>query len=247
MKSNRLYGDLAWIWPIMSPPEDYIEEAEFLTKLIKSYMSFDPKSMLHLGCGGGHIDMTFKKYSDITGIDISKPMLSLAKQLNPECEYMIGDMRDIRMEKSFDIVLVYDSVNYMLTETDLKSVFTTAYDHLNKGGIVLTVVEEEPYRFEQNKTKIQHRKSGDIELTYIEHWYDPDPKDSTYETDFVYLIRENKKLNVEIDQHICGMFELEIWEKLLADVGFEEKKDSFKHSTFSPGEEYPILIGFKNR
>jgi hypothetical protein len=26
-EAHRLCGDLAWLWPILSPPEDYAEEA----------------------------------------------------------------------------------------------------------------------------------------------------------------------------------------------------------------------------
>jgi SAM-dependent methyltransferase len=213
----------------MSPPEDYIEEAEFLTNLIKSYMNYSPKTMLHLGCGGGHIDMTFKKHFQVTGVDISENMLDLARKLNPENKYLTGDMRDIRLDEKFDVVLLYDGINYMTNEEDLKASFESAYNNLN----------------EQNKTKVQHRVKDDIELTYVEHWYDPDPDDSTYETTFVYLIRKNKKLTVEHDLHICGMYEVEVWERSLKEVGFLPKRDTFTHSTFSPGEEYPILIGFK--
>ena len=245
IKQDRLYKDLAWIWPTMSPPEDYIEEAEFLTDLIRSYMSYTPRTMLHLGCGGGHIDMTFKKHFRVTGADISENMLGLARKLNPENKYIIGDMRDVRLEEKFDVVLLYDGINYMTNEIDLKAAFETAYANLKDDGIVLTVVEETPSAFRQNWTKVQHRTGSDIELTYVEHFYDPDPHDSTFETTFVYLIRKNKKLMVEIDSHICGIFEVEVWERLLREVGFTPKQDTFTHSTFSPGEEYPILIGFK--
>jgi len=245
IKRERMYKDLAWIWPTLSPPEEYIEEGEFLANLIKSYMSYPPRSMLHLGCGGGHIDMTFKKHFQITGVDISENMLDLARKLNPENNYVTGDMRDVRLEEKFDVVLLYDGIDYMLNEADLKAAFETAHRHLKNDGIMLTVVEKTPSSFLQNDTKIQHRTGDDIELTYIEHWYDPDPDDSTYETVFVYLIRKNGELTVEYDLHICGMFEVEAWETLLRETGFIPKQDTFTHSTFSPGEEYPILIGFK--
>jgi SAM-dependent methyltransferase len=245
IKENRLYKNMAWIWPTMSPPEDYIEEAEFLTDLIRSYMSYSPKTMLHLGCGGGHIDMTFKRHFQVTGVDISESMLGLARKLNPENKYIIGDMRDIRLEEKFDVVLLYDGINYMVSERDLKAAFETAHANLKDDGIVLTVVEETPSSFQQNKTKVQHRTGDDMELTYIENFYDPDPADSTYETTFVYLIRKDKRLTAELDLHICGMFEVEVWEMLLKEVGFTPSRDTFRHSTFAPGEEYPILIGFK--
>jgi len=245
IKRERLYKDLAWLWPTLSPPEEYTEEAEFLTDLIKSYMDYPPKTMLHLGCGGGHIDKTFKKYFEITGVDKSEHMLDLAEKLNPENRYILRDMRNMRLDDKFDVVLLYDGVNYMTTENDLKASFKIAYDHLRKDGILLTVVEETPDTFQQNKTKVQHRANNNIELTYIENWYDPDPGDTTYETTFVYLIRKDKRLSVETDLHICGMFEIEVWERLLKEARFMPRRDTFTHSTFAPGEEYPILIGFK--
>jgi SAM-dependent methyltransferase len=245
MERERLYKDLAWLWPTMSPPEDYIEEAEFLTELIRGYLDYEPKTMLHLGCGGGHIDMTFKKHFAITGIDKSTNMLELARRLNPEIEYIHGDMTDIDLRRTFDIALIYDSVNYMLNETQLKAVFETAFRHLKPGGLALTIVEQTPDRFQQNKTKIQHRQKDEIELTYIEHWYDPDPSDTTYETILVYLIRREKKLTVEADTHICGIFPLDTWERLMKAAEFKSEKDTFRHSTFSPGEEFPILVGRK--
>lgn len=245
MEQERLYKDLAWLWPTMSPPEEYIEEAEFLTELIQNYIDYRPRTMLHLGCGGGHIDNTFKKHFRITGVDKSERMLELARSLNPECEYVSGDMRSIDLGGTYDVVLIYDSVNYMTTVRDLKAVFETAFRHLKPGGLALTIVEETPDNFQQNKTKVEHRKKNGIELTYIEHWYDPDPMDSTYETTFVYLIRKNKKLAIEHDIHICGIFPLRVWTDIMRDIGFLQKEDIFQHSTFSPGEEFPILVGMK--
>lgn len=245
IKRERLYKDLAWLWPTLSPPEEYIEEGEFLAGMIKSNMDYNPGTLLHLGCGGGHLDMTLKNHFDITGVDKSEPMLELARKLNPENKYISGDMRNIRLDSKFDIVLLYDGVNYLTTEGDLKSSFETAYGHLNDRGILLTVVEQTPSSFRQNRTDVNHRIKDEIELTYIEHYYDSDPGDSEYEITFIYLIRRDKELAAEFDLHVAGMFEVEVWERLLTETGFSPRQDTFRHSTFSPGEEYPILIGLK--
>ena len=245
MEQERLYKDLAWLWPIMSPPEDYVEEAEFLTNLMLSYLDYVPKTMLHLGCGGGHIDMTLKEHFEITGVDRSEQMLNLARKLNPENRYVLGDMRNISLDENFDVVLLYDGVNYMTSENDLRAAFETAHKHLSDQGILLTVAEKTPDSFRQNETHVRHRNANDIELTYIEHHFDPDPEDTTYEVVLIYLIRKDEVLSVEFDLHIAGIFQLELWERLLKETGFVPRQDTFRHSTFSPGEEYPILIGFK--
>ena len=43
------------------------------------------------------------------------------------------------------------------------------------------------------------------------------------ETLFVYLIRRDGRLEVETDVHCQGLFEQEVWIRLLRDTGFEVK------------------------
>ncbi len=37
----------------------------------------------------------------------------------------------------------------------------------------------------------------------------------------IYLIRENGQLSIERDLHHLGLFSLDVWRRLLLDVGFE--------------------------
>jgi SAM-dependent methyltransferase len=184
-----MYGDLAWLWPIISPPEDYVEETELFSKTIKEHSKIEVKTLLHLGCGGGHNDQTFMRYFELTGIDISEEMLQLARELNPEVAYHRGDMRTIRLKESFDAVAILDSITYMSTEEDLRRAFHTAYEHLKPGGVFLTCVEECKEKFKQNKTQCTVHSRGDVNVAFVENDYDPDPTDTTFESTFVYIIR----------------------------------------------------------
>ena len=218
---RRMYGDLAWAWPIISPPEDYIEESEQFSKIIRKRSRIEVKTLLHLGCGGGHHDHTLKKHFEVTGVDVNKAMIDLAKQLNPEVTYLVGDMRSIRLDKAFDAVTIFDSIGYMLTEDDLQSAFATAFIHLKPDGILLTYQENSTEHFKQNQTRYSTHSQGDIEITFVENNYDPDPKDTTYESTFVYLIRRGKELKIETDSHVLGIFPRETWLTLLKETGFQ--------------------------
>jgi len=242
---RRLYGDLAWTWPIISPVEDYIEETELFGKLIKEHSTIEVKTLLHLGCGGGHNDYTFKKHFKVTSLDISEDMLTLAKKLNPEVNYQYGDMRTIRLEESFDAVTILDSINYIKTVEDLQRTFITTYEHLKPGGVFLTFMEQIAGQFKQNNTTCSTHSKGNVEITFIENYYDPDPTDTNYEATFIYLIRVGGRLEVYSDRHLCGIFKLEIWLECLKATGFEVKQVKFTHSTFTEGEFYPMLICIK--
>ncbi len=224
---RRLYDDLAWTWPIISPPEDYVEEGQEFWRTIQKHSRIEAKTLLDLGCGGGHNDHALKEYVKVTGVDVSEAMLSLAGRLNPDVVYHLGDMRSVRLGETFDAVLIADSIDYMLTVEDLRAAFVTAFMHLKPGGVFCTYAEVTAQSFRQNETQCSTRAQGDVEITFVENCYDPDPTDSTYEMTFVHLIRRGGKLEIKTDRHLGGVFGLETWLKLLAEVGFEVEQAEF--------------------
>lgn len=243
-KHYRLYRDLSWTWPIISPPEEYIAETSEIIDHMKKYARIEIKRILNMGCGGGHNDFTLKKHFEVTGVDISEKMLALARDLNPEVTYLTGDMRTVRMDSKFDAVTIFDSVNYMASVNDLRALFRTSFDHLNPGGVMITYVEEWKETFRQNKTTHLVREKGDIEITLVENYYDPDPDDTSYEGNFIYFIRRRGELTIESDYHLLGIFPLQTWIDTMRETGFiayRERSQIPNHS----GDNCPIFIGIK--
>src|SRR3712207_9202645 len=96
----RLYGDLAFLWSLFSPPEEYVEEVEtFRARLLRHGVP-DGGAVLHLGSGGGSIDYHLKRHYRVTGVDLSPAMLAHARGVNPEVEYLHGDIRDARLGRT---------------------------------------------------------------------------------------------------------------------------------------------------
>ena len=242
----RLYRDLAWLWPIISPPEDYVAETERFAKVIRKHARIEVKTLLNLGCGGGHHDYTLKKHFEVTGVDVSEAMLELAKRLNPEVTYYLDDMRTAQLSKNFDAVTIFDSINYMLTKEELLAAFKTAFKHLKAGGILLTIAEETVERFQQNRTLCSTHVQGENEIAFIQNYYDPDTTDTTYEANFIYLIRYSGKLELQTDYHVGGIFKLGTWLDALRESGFEVKQTRFKSPPMGE-ENYPLLLGIRPR
>jgi len=241
---QRLYDDLAWLWPIISPPEDYVKETKWFCKVIRQHSRRRVRTLLNLGCGGGHHDHTLKGCFEVTGVDTSEAMLQLARRLNPECNYCRGDMRTLRLGMTFEAVTVFDSVNYMLAVEDLQATFVTAFTHLAPGGVLLTLAEQTRERFRQNRTYCSTHAAGGAEITFVQNYYDPDSTDTTYEGIFVFLIRRQGHLEIETDRHLGGIFGLETWLDALKIAGFEVMRMDF--STSGPeSETYPMLVGIK--
>ena len=237
------YTSLAWTEQIIASPEDSVEETEIYTRAIKRHARIKTKTLLHLGCGGGFNDFTFKKHFKVTGVDISKEMLDVAEKLNPGVAYQQGDMRTIRLPECFDAVAIPDSIGYMTTLRDLKRTITTAYEHLKKDGLLLIVTNTKE-QFKENNF-IYTGSKEDIEITIFENNYVHDPSGSAYEATLIYLIRRTGKLEIYSDRHIIGLFKLKEWMDLLAEIGFKVKQEEIKHlyDRFIPDDaEYPLLM-----
>jgi len=198
------YNDLAWTEPIVAPPEEYTEETELFTKVIKEHSKIEAKTLLHLGCGAGGNDYTFKKHFKVIGVDISENMLEIARRLNPEVIYYRGDMRSIELGECYDAVAVPDSIGYMTTEKELRRAIITGQKHLKPGGVLLIVanIREE---FRENNFVYTGTK-GDIEITVFENNHILEPAGTTYEATLIYLIRRKGKLEIITDCHKIGIF-----------------------------------------
>ena len=242
---RKLYGYLAWTWPIISPVEEYVKETEYFSKLIRKNAKIKTKKLLHLGCGGGHNDYTFKKNFKLTSVDISEDMIKIAKELNPNVDYQYGDMRTIRMRENFDAVTILDSISYMGTAEDLKRAFSTAYYHLKPGGVFLTMAEKTYGQLKQSETFVSTHSRGNTEITFIENYYDPDPADTSFEATFIYLIRVNGQLEIRTDPHLCGIFKIETWHELLNETGFEIIQKSYTDVSGKRSETFPVFICIK--
>ena len=241
----RMYDDLVWTWPLISDPTQAVEEGKLFSSLIKDKAIGPVDTLLHMGCGGGHMDLTFKEEFQLTGVDLSEGMLGHARKLNPEVEYLIGDMRDVRLDRTFDAVAVLDSITYMLSQKELKAAFETAWSHLRPGGVFLTYAEQTKEEFQQYKTFAHTGVEGTTSVTVIENDFDPDPDDTTMEYTMVYLIRKDSKLTIEKERHLMGLFPLKVWSRILRSIGFEVSRRRFTYSTEWMDLEYHLFICLK--
>jgi SAM-dependent methyltransferase len=231
----KLYHELALWWPLLSPPEEYVDEADFFGRVfLESGLPPSP-TLLELGCGGGSNAFHLKKlFAQVTLTDISPNMLAISRALNPECEHVEGDMRTIRLGRMFDAVFIHDAIDYMTTPADLHQALETAFIHCRPGGMALFVPDHVRETF-QPSTEHGGTDSHDRGLRYLEWTYDPDDTDTMYTTEYVYLLRQGAQIvGVEHDQHICGVFPQAEWLRLLREVGFQPKivLDQFERDIF---------------
>ena len=218
----RLYSDLAPWFHLLTAPSDYAEEADYIARVVDAVVDGPAKTLLELGSGGGNNASHLKHRFECTLTDLSEEMLTLSRTLNPECEHIRGDMRDLRLGRSFDAVLVHDAVMFMTTEDDLAAAIATTEAHLRPGGVAVLTPDTTRERFSPTTSHGGHDGEDGRSLRYLEWTHDPDPEDTTYEADFVVVLRERgKPTRVEHELHTCGLFAESTWKWLITDAGLE--------------------------
>lgn len=240
MDTPRLYNDLSSWWPVLSSPADYVEEAEFFTRLLREQCAAPPSEVLELGCGGGNNAVHMKADFDLTLTDVAPGMLEVSRKLNPECEHVLGDMRTLRLNRTFDAVFVHDAVSYMRTEPDLRRALETAWIHCAPGGVAVFAPDHLAETFREDTKHGGHDSPG-RSLRYLEWNWDPDPEDGSYLCQFAYILREGKSVRIEEDLHIFGLFSRKTWLHLLREVGFRPDIVAFPHSELE--QPWEIFIG----
>jgi SAM-dependent methyltransferase len=223
-----MYGDLAPWFHLITAPEEYEDEASFILEQLRQHVDGSLETLLELGSGGGNTASHLKRDLQVTLTDLSPQMLELSTTINPECEHLTGDMRTLRLGRTFDSVLAHDAICYMTTEADLRAAMTTAFDHLRPGGVAVFAPDHIRDTFAEGTDHGGHDGPGlaegrpDRALRYLDWTTDPDPDDTTYQVDYAMLLRDTDgSVEVRRDRHIEGLFSRQTWLDLLAGVGFE--------------------------
>ncbi len=236
----QLYRDLAEWYPLLTPVEDYPEEAAFYRRLFETHAVRPPRTFLDLGCGAGHVAFHLKPGLAATLVDLSPSMLDLSRRLNPGCEHVVGDMRTVRLGRLFDAVLLHDAISHMTTRDDLAAAVATAFAHTAPGGVALFQPDCVAETFAEG-TDTGGSDGGGRGLRYLEWRFRPDPAAERFVVEMACLLREaSGEVRVAHDRFEMGLFPRAYWLETLEAAGFEARVVPLEHSTAAG---YEIFVG----
>jgi trans-aconitate methyltransferase len=213
----RMYRDLAQWWPLISPPSHYEEEA---ADLLSRLPTRRPATLLELGAGGGSLAFHLKRHFQMTLTDVAEEMLAVSRQVNPECEHRLGDMRTLRLHRQFDVVLVHDSIMYATEPEDVRATLHTAAIHCRVGGTVAVLPDFVRETFVSGTDHGGEDAPDGRGLRYLEWTWDPDPNDHTYVSEYAFLMRSpDGRVSVAYDRHVEGLFPRNDWLQWFTQAG----------------------------
>lgn len=151
--------------PIMG---DQKESARDVYNLIKKFHT-KPDSVLELACGTGSYIHYLSKYYDVTGVDSSSAMLSIAREKMPDATLIQNDMLSFEFDEKYDsVICMNDSVNHLLKIDEWKKLFSQAHKHLNKNGIfIFDINTEKKLKNISESSPIVHEFNDNIFITDV--------------------------------------------------------------------------------
>ena len=239
----ELYDNLAEWWPVISPPSEYAEEAALYARMIRDAARLPVREVLELGSGGGNNASHMKQEFAMTLVEPAEKMLKVSRALNPECAHVAGDMRTIRLGRTFDAVFVHDAVMYMITEDALAAALATVATHLAPQGVALVAPDATTETFGEGTAHGGGEDASGRRARYLEWTLPPAPGETSYETHYAFLLGETDgTVRAVHDVHREGLFPRGTWLRLFREAGLVA---SLVPRTIE-GVEYDSFVAFRS-
>ena len=244
-----MYEDFAKVYDEFMTVIPYTDWADYAEKLFEVH-GVKPELVLDLCCGTGSLtlEMAQRGY-DMIGVDGSVEMLDVAREKTLEAGkqdeilYLNQDMREFELYGTVQAILcTCDSLNYLLDEEDLLTVFHLAENYLEPGGLFLFDLNTE-YKY---KTLLGDNTFADCseDAAFIwQNYYYEDEKVNEYELT-LFLKNDKGTYDRSEETHLQKAFEpgkvIELLEK--AHFKVEAVYDAFSLEKPHPESERMTFV-----
>lgn len=192
-------------------------------KFTRQNLPATTKSILELACGTGELASRLAPDFELTGLDLSEEMLTLADERAFEkglsINFIEGDMRDLFEIGTYDAVTCYsDSICYLSDSQDVQQTFDSVYQVLNNHGVFLFDVHS-IYQIEVGfKDYSFHDQTDDFAFLWDSY---PGEENYSIEHYLTFFVKESGEHFVRHDElHQERTYPKEEYLRLLENAGF---------------------------
>ena len=220
MPEQELYRKFARYYDLIYKWMDYPGESEFIEMVVERYKESEGMNLLDVACGTGGHAYYLQNSFNVLGLDINPEMLDIAREKLPEMEFVHGDMKKMDLNKEFDVIIcLFSAINYHTTLDELENSFKRFYKHLESGGILIFDLGFCTENWEEGRMLVDAVVEGDLQLARISQ---SRLYNGVFNANFVFLVKEDGKMDFEIDQHQIGVFPTIKVGSILEKTGFQK-------------------------
>lgn len=199
---------------------------------------------LDLACGTGTISAALARQGfKPVGVDLSEAMLQQARAKVPDGVFTLADMRDFSLTGQSPLpfaVCFYDSLNYLLTDDDMRDAFRCVKRHLADGGVFLFDMNTRDHTMASQANKPRIFEWEDVFVTFrfggVDRLWDMDLDIFTRQADGDY--------RHERERHTERGYDRSDIEPLLVDAGFRTLEVRSENKKYEDGQELPSRLYF---
>lgn len=256
---SEAYGSFAYVYDKFMDNVPYAEWTDYILRLLEEE-NITGGIAADLGCGTGSVtELLALKGFDMIGIDSSEDMLQVAIQRkddllekSPEIKdilYLCQDMREFELYGTVGtIVSVCDSMNYILEDDELLTVFKLAWNYLDYDGIFIFDMNT-PYKYREilsDNTFAENRE----DCSFIwENYFDEESLINEYDLTLFVSEGDDDTFKRYEEIHRQRAYETDDVIKMLKEAGLEvlHVYDAFTHDAPKEDSERVYFIARKNK
>lgn len=219
------YRSFATVYDELMDNIDYPAWSGYLTGLLQEYGIADGL-VLELGCGTGSMtELLVQAGYDMIGVDNSEDMLEIAMDKRMESGsdilYLLQDMREFELYGTVRaVVSICDSMNYIMEEEELLTVFKLVNNYLDPGGMFIFDMNT-LYKYRElmgNNTIAENRED---ESFIWENYFDEESGINEYALALFIREGEDDLYRKYEEEHYQKAYEIDTVKKLLEKAGLE--------------------------
>jgi SAM-dependent methyltransferase len=120
-----------------------------------------PRTVLDAGCGTGRVAIELARRGlEVTGVDVDASMLARARAKAPDLTWVLGDLADVDLGRTFEAVVLAGNVMIYLAPGTEAAVVANLARHLAPGGSLVAGFSLEPGRLDLATYDAHARAAG---------------------------------------------------------------------------------------
>jgi|SRR3989344_379945 len=131
-------------------------------RVIKAIKKYNPstKNVLELGVGLGAVLIYLSKKYKVSGLDLHKEYVQIAKKRIPSAEIYAQSMHNFKINNNFDVIFsVHECINEVKPYNHWESTFENAFKHLNNKGLFIFDMRTEKHLEDMKKQLVKLEKT----------------------------------------------------------------------------------------